>query len=336
MKSKSALLFKAAAAALGALVLFVVALWRLPWWLDHHYLTENLTPAEATAVSGMRTALVTLGAGLLVAAGLFYTHRTLELTREGHVTDRFTKAVEQLGSAVLEVRLGGVYSLERIMHDSPKDYQTVLEVLAAFVRERASLLRQSASKGDPRIARALRRVSQTAASGKPTTDVQAALTVLGRRSGTHGGRHPLDLSYAHLEGAALMNADLSSTLLVGTHLEGASLSFANLNNSLLVNAHLNGALLGVAQMQSALLAGAVMKDAMMFDANLTDADLQGAVMDGASLARADLTKAKNLTVGQIVAAKPDSSTQLPSHLASDERVRERIRQLEAAKRSGPV
>ncbi|MFD8756878.1 pentapeptide repeat-containing protein [Kitasatospora sp. NPDC059577] len=337
MKSKRVLLSMAATAALGALVLFIVALWRIPWWLDHHYLTDDLTPAQATAVSGMRTALVTLGAGLLVTAGLFYTHRTLELTREGHVTDRFTKAVEQLGSTVLEVRLGGVYSLERIMHDSPKDYQTVLEVVAAFVRERAIPLQQGVSTSDPRVARALRRVSQTAApSVKPTTDVQAALTVLGRRTLTHRGRHPLDLSNAHLEGSGLMNADLSSTILVGAHLEGANLSFSNLRNSLLVNARLDGALMAVTQMQGALLAGARLRDAMMVGANLDDADLKGAVMDGALLATVDLTNVKNLTVDQIVAAKPDSSTRLPSHLATDERVRERIRHVEAAGESEPA
>jgi hypothetical protein len=45
--------------------------------------------------------------------------------------------VEQLGSDKLEVRLGGIYSLERISKESPDDYCTVMENLAAFVRERS-------------------------------------------------------------------------------------------------------------------------------------------------------------------------------------------------------
>ena len=47
------------------------------------------------------------------------------------------KAVEQLGSDKLEVRLGGIYSLERISKESPDDYWTVMENLTAFVRERS-------------------------------------------------------------------------------------------------------------------------------------------------------------------------------------------------------
>jgi hypothetical protein len=44
----------------------------------------------------------------------------------------FSKAVEQLGSDKLEVRLGGIYSLERISKESPDDYWTVMENLTAF------------------------------------------------------------------------------------------------------------------------------------------------------------------------------------------------------------
>ena len=51
------------------------------------------------------------------------------------MTDRYTKAIEQLGSGKLDIRLGGIYAPERIAHDSPRDHPTVLEVLAAFIRE---------------------------------------------------------------------------------------------------------------------------------------------------------------------------------------------------------
>jgi len=45
--------------------------------------------------------------------------RTLETTREGQITERFTRAIDQLGHAHLDVRLGGIYGLERIARDSP-------------------------------------------------------------------------------------------------------------------------------------------------------------------------------------------------------------------------
>jgi len=51
------------------------------------------------------------------------------------VTDRYTKAIEQLGSKEIDVRIGGIYALERIAYDSERDHPTVMEVLATFVRD---------------------------------------------------------------------------------------------------------------------------------------------------------------------------------------------------------
>jgi hypothetical protein len=52
--------------------------------------------------------------------------------RQRRITESFSKAVEQLGSDKLEVRLGGIYSLERISKESPDDYWTVMESLTAL------------------------------------------------------------------------------------------------------------------------------------------------------------------------------------------------------------
>ena len=56
---------------------------------------------------------------------------------QGHITDRFTKAIEQLGSKEMAVRLGAIYALERISRDSPEDHWTIMEVLTAYVRDNA-------------------------------------------------------------------------------------------------------------------------------------------------------------------------------------------------------
>ena len=57
--------------------------------------------------------------------------------QQRRITESFSKGIEQLGSDKLEVRLGGIYSLERISKENPDDYWTVVETLTAFVRERA-------------------------------------------------------------------------------------------------------------------------------------------------------------------------------------------------------
>ena len=61
----------------------------------------------------------------------------MQLNREGQITERFTHAIDQLGNTGVDVRLGGIYALERIANDSPRDRETIFEVLAAFIRERS-------------------------------------------------------------------------------------------------------------------------------------------------------------------------------------------------------
>jgi hypothetical protein len=58
---------------------------------------------------------------------LIYTARELSLARQGQVTDRYIKAIEQLGSDKwLDVQIGGIYALERIARDSPRDHPTIM------------------------------------------------------------------------------------------------------------------------------------------------------------------------------------------------------------------
>jgi hypothetical protein len=104
-----------------------------------------------------------LGAPFLVW-GTVIRQTTLDFQREGHVTDRISKAVEQLGAEKtvklrgkdaegkdvtieeskpnIEVRIGGILSLERIAqdstrHDRGRDHVRCMEILCAYVRENA-------------------------------------------------------------------------------------------------------------------------------------------------------------------------------------------------------
>jgi hypothetical protein len=88
------------------------------------------------------------------------TARTLEVTEQGHITERYTKAIEQLGQQKLAMRLGGIYALERIAKDSERDHPTVVEVLSAFVREESR--KQRAAQ------------ESEVASRASATDIQAA------------------------------------------------------------------------------------------------------------------------------------------------------------------
>src|ERR687883_4415 len=50
--------------------------------------------------------LAQIVAGLGFFGTLYFTWRTLRVNREGQVTDRFTKAIAQLGDETLQIRLG--------------------------------------------------------------------------------------------------------------------------------------------------------------------------------------------------------------------------------------
>ena len=69
-----------------------------------------------------------------------------EIAEQGHITERYTKAIQQLGDTSLAVRLGGIYALERIAIDSERDHPTVVEVLSAFVREQSKKCDPSAEE----------------------------------------------------------------------------------------------------------------------------------------------------------------------------------------------
>jgi Pentapeptide repeats (8 copies) len=164
--------------------------------------------------------------------------RTLQLTEQGQVTDRYTKAIEQLGSDKLDVRLGGIYALERIARDSARDHPTVMEVLSAFIRE------HSREQWPPR--------EPDADMPGPATrpDVQAAVTVVGRRtSRDHPDADRIDVQGANLTGANLTRADLTGAILTR-----ARFAKANLSSAMLARADLTDAYLTEANLTAAFLA----------------------------------------------------------------------------------
>jgi uncharacterized protein YjbI with pentapeptide repeats len=272
------------------------------------------------------TLLQATGALLLLTSagvGAWFTGRQLHLNREGQITERFTRAVDQLGSDQLDVRLGGIYALERIAHDSAADQGTIVEVLSAYVRQHAPLPTSPAtpvdsSLDDPSVAVADAEPG-VAEDELPTlqsraADVQAAMTVLGRRPAT--ARSPdlprVDLRRADLRGANLQGANLQGANLQWATLKGANLEYANLENADLYhgnfergdlrgaklrsanlqNGFLNYATLRYADLFLADLRGAKLVGAILRDANLQFAKLRGAYLLGANLQDADLRGAR--------------------------------------------
>ncbi|MDI6105973.1 pentapeptide repeat-containing protein [Actinoplanes sp. NEAU-A12] len=187
-----------------------------------------------------------------------YQGRQNELAFSAQVTDRFTRAIGQLGSESTHVRMGGIFAVERIARDSPDDRQHIVDTLAAFVRGRLPVT--SVGNGGYVPIMQLR-----------APDVQAALTVLCRSpladervSSLQPGL--LDLSRTDLRRANLRGARLDAVNLWGARLEGADLRGAHLVDSILKNANVGRFDTG--------------NEAFLRGADLSFADLTGAQTDG--------------------------------------------------------
>jgi hypothetical protein len=227
-----------------------------------------------TAENNARLALAQIIGGLVVLLGLRATfknvqvaqrnveiaQKNLKVTEDGKITDRFSKAIELLGNGgELNVRLGGIYALERISRDYPDDHWTVIEVLTAFVRERtreglgkySSLLYEvEESLGqDESAVNALERFIQQ----ECPTDVQAAMSVISRRKWVEKEeRHQrLDLTHSFLNRAQLKGAKLANANFTSAYLDKSSLDKARLNGAKLNGAKLNGANLSSAELNDA-------------------------------------------------------------------------------------
>jgi hypothetical protein len=63
--------------------------------------------------------------------------RQAELSRRDHVAELFNKAVEQLVSDKLEVRLGAIFTLRQIANDFPDLAGPTFQLLNAYLRQHA-------------------------------------------------------------------------------------------------------------------------------------------------------------------------------------------------------
>ncbi|MEU8148955.1 hypothetical protein [Nonomuraea sp. NPDC048901] len=97
----------------------------------------------AAALDAVRGRVLAVATGLAALVAVYYTarnadtaRRTFRLGERGHVTDRYGKAVEQLGSAQAPIRLGGLHALEQLAQDNPAPEfrQTIVDVICAYLR----------------------------------------------------------------------------------------------------------------------------------------------------------------------------------------------------------
>jgi uncharacterized protein YjbI with pentapeptide repeats len=233
-----------------------------------------------------------------------------ELTRQGQASERFTRAIDQLGSDRQETRIGGIYGLEQIARQSPETRLAVTEVLAAYLRRRAP--RPAKPSDNSRSSR-----FQELRVRAP--DVQAAFTVLVRRHVT-ASDPPLDLSRLDLRGADATyttstlsqgSVDFTGSDFSGTDLTGARLFYTRLLGARFVGTKLAGADLENADLSNAVLTSADLSGAYLTGVRLGNTELTEANLTGAELSGADFTAA-DLTGARLRGARADQYTKWPA------------------------
>jgi uncharacterized protein YjbI with pentapeptide repeats len=256
------------------------------------------------AESDFRGHLLQALAGLVLAAGAYYTGRTFALNREGQITERFTRAVEQLADEKLDIRIGGIYALERIARDSETHYEPVMEVLTACLREHTHEGVETSDPGsaEPDAGEPEQASQAPKLRSELRADFQAAATVIGRRDRRHERNdyrlnlrrvrlQGASLEDARLERAALSETDLSRSFLRNAVLSEADLDRADLSGAILLGANLSDAGLSGANLFAASVSGANVSGAILFKATLVDASLSGADFSEADLSWANLSEA---------------------------------------------
>lgn len=244
--------------------------------------------ANYSRLNAARSTLITALGALALTSGLAFTARTHNLSRRGQFSDRFRSAVQLLSSDKLEERLGGIYSLEQLISESAAEHEATVNVLAGFIRSRASVIWDESDQPMSGVA------SRDGEHGpwRSPLDIDAAMTVLGRRP-ARVERFPIDMTRCDLRGVNFHNAsfvkarfkqawmdevDLTETILTGTVLDGALLRRARVEGSKLDKASLRGT-----QFENAQILDSDFSGADIFKTNLTGANVERVAFRNAAM-----------------------------------------------------
>ncbi|WP_427162948.1 pentapeptide repeat-containing protein [Aliinostoc sp. HNIBRCY26] len=320
---------------IGTVIIFVSCVVLISWLFatpDNLSIQEQLQYRNQALTT---TAIAFLGLGLTIHA--YYTVKRIDaiqksaiaaeknleislqnvkLSQDRLISERLMSAIAQIGHEKIATRTSAIYVLEKIAQDFPQEHWTIMEILTAFVRENADL--EAENHKEENTATSLIQPKnpeedQLEEFPKLRRDIQAALTVIGRRNSQQDDANKkLDLRFTDLKRADLLGTDLQRVDLRGADLRGADLHSCNLSDANLENAKLSGCFLYEANLvranlQSANLQGANLNRADLYSANLREANLTGASLRAANLQGANLYKANlqqtTLKVANLTSAK---------------------------------
>lgn len=302
------------AAVTFALVAVGLAIWLIPRWQVQRWRRAGISNEEKLAELGTqaRTGITQALGGLALIVTIAITAfqvddarraadknfelaqdsatENFDLARRGQVSERFSRAVDQLGttneggSPAIDVRAGALFSLMRIGIDSADHRQPALLVAMTYVTNNYV----------PPTSRPPHGCQATFDRKRP--DIGIALGVLHSIAAKLDEGELRGLRGANLNGLAIDDLILNRLDLRNIKFRDASLVRAHFHRATLQYADLRRACLKDADFSKASLQNADFRGASLQGANFKDARLKGAKFTQEELDRAPLSKEQRQAV----------------------------------------
>jgi uncharacterized protein YjbI with pentapeptide repeats len=224
-----------------------------------------------------------LGAFFFIVTA-YFSWRNIKTADQQQISERLGEAFKNLAENKPLICLGAIYLLERVAQDSPTDRMTIVEALAAFIREKS--------------------FPHPVADDYSYAIQKSMDVILEYRKKSYG----LEKRKLNLQGVYLVGAILNDACLDQVNLENANLRSTQLRNADLRRAILNGADLSSradltgAKLQEAQLRRVDFSNAGLTQANFSRADVTDAMFDRAELTQAKLINTYGLTIEQLIIA----------------------------------
>lgn len=215
-------------------------------WLGPYLLSKSIPPQEREQVETYTRNIwiesLKASGGLAFVFTAYFAWRNLKAAEDKQITDRFSKAVEQIGSEVPAVQIGGIYCLQRLAEDSlDRDYFIVIDVLLELIRESSQAPQVNNIKLQQEFYAKDANNSQ-AQKLKPVSTNRVCQTALNSLSHLKQIQTAKTQEY-RLNNINLWGADLQSLNLRSTNFSESILSQVNARAANLSNSNFRGAIL---------------------------------------------------------------------------------------------
>ncbi|GLO70091.1 hypothetical protein MACH17_16080 [Phaeobacter inhibens] len=282
---------------------------------------------------GILVAILAGSATIFFASIRVWTNeRNTTATEQGLITDRINKAVEGLGAEKtvkerdlertqpnIEMRMGAITSLHRIVRDSPQDAEDITNMLVVYVRENCSPSNINMDDSQGSLFNRLKELPVF-----PRADVQTALRILSLLVAKNLiGDAKIDFRFLNFRNLALVNLTLIQSDLRGCDFAGFYITGSDLSDSRFMSSDLSKATFAGTNCSSCRFQKTTLSSGSSFEKS----NLTGALFHRCDLSMVDITQEQlDTSFGDKTVIVPKSLVR-PLHwskrLLNDEQIEQR-------------